>query len=185
MLYSSGSQTVVRIPLVVHEGLTCGSYVKPQTLFFLLFKAVVLNLGSLSQSQGFDRGQAFKDYFQQKVKTKDKNINPQTFQNILSLVTFITVRQMPYYLDNSECLNVVISNPLVLLVTSRRVRWMHWWSCQGSVPPWRLITTVLKERWNKRFILNVLPLFLDKISRFLCVLIINKLIPNWNVFFWQ
>ena len=53
------------------------------------------------------------------------------------------MRQIPYYLDKSECLNVVISNPLVLLVTSRRVRWMHWWRCQGSVPPSKVTTTTL------------------------------------------
>ena len=32
----------------------------------------------------------------------------------------------------------------ILFFQLRRVRWMHWWSLQGSVPPIRLRTTVLK-----------------------------------------
>ena len=56
---------------------------------------------------------------------KGKHIHPQTFQNILCLVTFITVRQIPYYLDKSECLNVIISKaaysfiPYSLLICSK------------------------------------------------------------------
>ena len=34
---------------------------------------------------------------------------------------------------------------------------------------------------NTRFILNVLPLYLDKISRVLCVVIMNKFILDCNV----